>query len=152
MFRVQSEHSDECTKSIFISKLLQMEVSDALGGGFHGSMEILFRDQKIVQTRRLRLFNSPAMLRSITSRASRSVTVLLTVSSWLCFLNFGKLFFSACVFISLRRYYQYLNPNWNRLNHFKYSRDFVTRIEQFLPSRYHVALVLRLRIDLVVLF
>ena len=63
MFRVQSEHSDECTKSIFISELFQVEVSDGLGWGDHMvSMEILCQDQKIVQTRRLRSFNSPAML------------------------------------------------------------------------------------------
>ena len=39
MFRVQSEHSDECTKSIFISKLFQMEVSDGLGGGGGGAKD-----------------------------------------------------------------------------------------------------------------
>ena len=51
MFRVQSEHSDECTKSIFISKLFQMEVSDGLGGGGEKdnmvSMEIVCRDLNV---------------------------------------------------------------------------------------------------------
>ena len=42
VFRVQSEHSDECTKSIFMSELFQMEVSHGLGAGglhsFHGNI------------------------------------------------------------------------------------------------------------------
>ena len=59
-------------------------------GDYIVSMEISCRDLKIVQTRRLRSFNSPAMLHSITSRALRSVMVLLTVSSMLYIFEFWK--------------------------------------------------------------